>query len=61
MSKDDDKKAGITRRELLGGSAKLVALAGAGGVAGLASGPAMLKIVRMPNARRTGPMAAIAG
>ena len=38
MSKDDDKKAGITRRELLGGSAKLVALAGAGGVAGLAGG-----------------------
>ena len=38
MSKDDDKKAGITRRELLGGSAKLVALAGAGGVAGLTGG-----------------------
>ena len=41
MSKDDDKKTGITRRELLGGSAKLVALAGAGGVAGLA-GSSML-------------------
>ncbi len=38
MSKDDDKTAGITRRELLGGSAKLVALAGAGGVAGLTGG-----------------------
>ncbi len=38
MSEDDDKKAGITRRELLGGSAKLVALAGAGSVAGLAGG-----------------------
>jgi len=41
MSKDDDKKVGITRRELLGGSAKLVALAGAGGLAGLA-GSSML-------------------
>ncbi len=38
MSRDDDKKVGITRRELLGGSAKLVALAGAGSVAGLAGG-----------------------
>ncbi len=38
MSKDDDKKAGITRRELLGGSAKLAALAGASGMAGLAGG-----------------------
>ncbi len=38
MSKSDDKKSGITRRELLGGSAKLAALAGAGGVAGLAGG-----------------------
>jgi nitrous-oxide reductase len=39
MSKDDDdQKTGITRRELLGGSAKLVALAGAGGVAGLTGG-----------------------
>jgi nitrous-oxide reductase len=38
MSKADDKKAGITRRELLGGSAKLAALAGAGSVAGLAGG-----------------------
>ncbi len=35
---DDDKKSGITRRELLGGSAKLAALAGASGVAGLAGG-----------------------
>ncbi len=38
MSKSDDKKSGITRRELLGGSAKLAALAGAGGVAGLTGG-----------------------
>ena len=38
MSKDDEQKTGITRRELLGGSAKLMALAGAGGVAGLSGG-----------------------
>ncbi|MDH3832397.1 MAG: TAT-dependent nitrous-oxide reductase, partial [Gammaproteobacteria bacterium] len=38
MSKTDDKKAGVTRRELLSNSTKLVALAGAGGVAGLAGG-----------------------
>ena len=38
MSKDDDQKTGITRRELLGGSAKLAALAGAGGAAGLVGG-----------------------
>lgn len=38
MSNTDDQKAGITRREMLGGSAKLAALAGASGVAGLAGG-----------------------
>ena len=38
MSKADDKKPGITRRELLGGSAKLAALAGASTVAGLTGG-----------------------
>ncbi len=38
MSKDENEKVGITRRELLGGSAKLAALAGAGGAAGLVGG-----------------------
>ena len=38
MSKTEEKKAGITRRELLSDSTKLVALAGAGSVAGLAGG-----------------------
>ncbi len=38
MSKKDDEKAGITRRELLGNSTKLAAIAGAGSVAGLAGG-----------------------
>ena len=38
MSKTDDGKAGITRRELLGNSTKLAALAGASSVAGLAGG-----------------------
>ena len=38
MSKTDDEKKGITRRELLGDSTKLVALAGASSVAGLAGG-----------------------
>ncbi len=35
---DDDKTVDIQRRELLGGSAKLVALAGAGSIAGVAGG-----------------------
>jgi len=38
MSKKDDEKAGITRRELLGNSTRLAAIAGAGSVAGLAGG-----------------------
>jgi len=46
MSKKDDNKDGnktvdIQRRELLGGSAKLVALAGAGSIAGVAGGTMM--------------------
>ena len=37
MSKQDNKteEEGITRRELLGGSAKLAAIAGAGGLTGM--------------------------
>jgi len=42
MEKDDDKKAGITRRELLGGSAGLAALVGTGGMAGIAGGSMLL-------------------
>jgi len=42
MEKDDDKKAGITRRELLGGSAGLAALVGTGGLAGIAGGSMLL-------------------
>ena len=38
MSKKDDEKTGITRRELLGNSTRLAAIAGAGSVAGLAGG-----------------------
>ncbi|MEN8108423.1 MAG: TAT-dependent nitrous-oxide reductase [Pseudomonadota bacterium] len=38
MTDDTSDKKGITRRELLGGSAKIAALAGAGGLAGLAGG-----------------------
>ncbi len=37
-NKDDEKAVDIQRRELLGGSAKLVALAGAGSLAGVAGG-----------------------
>jgi len=37
-NRDDDKTIDIQRRELLGGSAKLVALAGAGSIAGVAGG-----------------------
>lgn len=42
MANDDDKKAGITRRELLGGTAGLAALVGSGGVAGIAGGSMLL-------------------
>ena len=38
MTDDTSDKKGITRRDLLGGSAKVAALAGAGGLAGLAGG-----------------------
>ncbi len=38
MEKDDEGKAGITRSDLLGGSAALAALGGAGGMAGLLTG-----------------------
>ncbi len=42
MTKDDDKKAGMTRRELLGGSAKLAALVSASGMAGVAGSSLLL-------------------